>query len=172
MDAGMSADTSLIAERLLARGDPITISGGEPFAQSVALADLVHILRSLKPGVHIIVYTGYTVENLIAYATDKDPASQARRYVLETVNTLVDGPYIARLDDEYIQWRGSRNQRPIDLRASTINWRDPEQSDLVLCDWDTIILTATPQGLLGPAGVMRELFDEPLEPARMCGQIA
>ncbi len=83
----------------------ITISGGEPFDQAEELALLVewceaNITRD------ILVYTGYTQDELVGIRGARD--------VLAHIATLIDGPYVAELDDG-IGARGSANQRVIDL---------------------------------------------------------
>lgn len=82
--------------------DGITISGGEPFLQSKALAEYVE--RFIKMGIEdIIVYTGYTYE----YLTTQDVHTQ---YILSNISVLIDGKYIKELDDG-VGIRGSSNQR-------------------------------------------------------------
>lgn len=90
--------------------DGVTISGGEPLAQAEACAELV--ARVKAAGVHVVVYTGYTYEQL---AQLKDPAV---RRVLALADVLVDGPFLAALDGQGLAYRGSSNQRVIDLTAT------------------------------------------------------
>ena len=91
----------------MAKPDGITISGGEPFLQAEALVELLHLL---KTGMHcdlgVIVYTGYTIEEL-----QQMPSAQR---LLEQVDLLIDGPYMQTLDDGG-SLRGSSNQRVIPL---------------------------------------------------------
>lgn len=79
----------------------ITISGGEPFGQSAFLADLTEALHCR--GLGIIIYSGFTLGELRA-AKDPDVAR-----VLAVTDTLIDGPYLADLDDGRA-FRGSSNQ--------------------------------------------------------------
>jgi anaerobic ribonucleoside-triphosphate reductase activating protein len=90
--------------------DGATILGGEPFAQPDALLDLVRALRSHGCR-HILCYSGYTYEELRRRAHGL-PAIGA---VLDEIDMLIDGPYVAALADGAGPWTGSANQRAIDL---------------------------------------------------------
>ena len=111
-DAGEEIPPHDVARALVATGLPITISGGEPFDQPHALARLMREIRRLAPDRHVIVYTGYTFEDLIA----------TRKYdifsTLADADVLVDGSYIQELDHEAMQYHGSTNQCIIDLPAT------------------------------------------------------
>lgn len=86
--------------------DGVAVSGGEPFLQPKGLLTL---LRGLKArGLHIVVYTGYTLEALM-----RRPEPEIRQ-VLSLTDILIDGPFVARLADGAGEWRGSRNQRVIE----------------------------------------------------------
>ena len=92
----------------------VTFSGGEPFAQSGALAQLAAMLK--RKNKHIIIYTGYTFEDLKQKAiTDAAVAS-----LLATADLLIDGPFILAERDLAVAYRGSRNQRIIDLQATLL----------------------------------------------------
>ncbi len=93
--------------------DGATILGGEPFAQSGGLAALVHALRR-RGCAHILVYTGYTWEHLRRLAAQQ-PRIGA---ILDQVDVLVDGPFVAALAAGAGPWTGSSNQRVIDLAAT------------------------------------------------------
>lgn len=90
--------------------DGITISGGEPFLQSEALLFLVEgfMKIQLSKGItpDVLVYTGYTYDELIKTAVN--------RYILQNVSVLIDGPYIEELDSGN-SLKGSENQRVIIL---------------------------------------------------------
>jgi len=103
--------TWMTVEELLAaiRKNPLlagaTFSGGEPFCQCkplVALAEGVHNL-----GKTVVCYTGYTLEQLVEKGK-KEPAVLA---LLQSVDTLIDGPYIEAERDLTLSFRGSANQR-------------------------------------------------------------
>ena len=93
----------------LSRIDGVTISGGEPFEQAPELAKLIRLLRR-KGVTDILVYTGYTLEELRARgdgATDE---------ALSGISVLIDGPYVAELDDGTDNIKGSKNQRVLFLK--------------------------------------------------------
>jgi len=145
-------------------GMPVTISGGEPFMQAEAVAELLYTLRAYVPDLHIVVFSGYTLEDLM----DMAPAIPAILDVLNTADILVDGPYIQQLDHDKMQWRGSSNQRPINLCKSV--WCGLDIVRLELEDWETPVLSIGSNGdITGTAGTMRKLFDD-TEPTRMCGE--
>ena len=93
---------------MLSEADGVTVSGGEPFLQTEELWRMVRYLRG--QGVEdILVYTGYTLEECLS-----DPA---RRACLRWIDTLVEGRYVATLRDPALRFRGSSNQRVIDIAA-------------------------------------------------------
>ena len=90
----------------------MTFSGGEPFCQPEALADLGRELKKL--GKHLMIYTGYTWERLLEIGR-KRPAVLA---LLDLSDLLVDGPYLEAERDLSLRFRGSANQRVIDLKKT------------------------------------------------------
>lgn len=89
----------------------VTLSGGEPFCQAEPLCELAQRVRTM--GKTVFAYSGYTLEQLL----EKGQREPAVRRLLGLVDTLVDGPYIEAERDLELQFRGSRNQRIIDLKA-------------------------------------------------------
>jgi anaerobic ribonucleoside-triphosphate reductase activating protein len=85
----------------------VTFSGGEPFCQAEALVPLAKTLKSRN--LHLMIYTGYLYEQL---QQKEDPAVQK---LLELADVLVDGPFILEQRNLTLQYRGSENQRVIDL---------------------------------------------------------
>ena len=85
----------------------VTFSGGEPFCQSEALIPLAAALKSL--GYHLMAYTGYVWEDL---ARD----SAAAR-LLPFLDMLVDGAFVAARRSLELRFRGSSNQRILDVPA-------------------------------------------------------
>lgn len=81
----------------------VTVLGGEPTDQAVALVPVLHDLQ--EAGFTTMVYTGST---LSALRLRGEPAIDA---LLAATDLLVDGPFIPKLYDESLPWRGSRNQR-------------------------------------------------------------
>jgi anaerobic ribonucleoside-triphosphate reductase activating protein len=175
LNGGQSADCDRLAAELVAVGNPVTITGGEPFAQPEALFWLVSGIRMQAPDLHLIVYSGLALEDLVEYSA----AIPQIAWTLKLIDVLVDGPYCAELDDDHLQYRGSRNQRPIDVLATLVAYPhilDPashEPAGVVVCDWDAPELVVTPEGaLIGAAGLIEDLFGKDAgDPAPMCGQI-
>ena len=93
--------------------DGIPILGCEPFRQPDGLLALVHALRT-RGCQHILVYSGYTYERLRRMGNH----TPAIGMILDEIDILVDGPYIARLAATAGPWTGSGNQRVIDLVAT------------------------------------------------------
>ncbi len=157
-----TADLALTVAQLAARHGNVTISGGEPFAQPQALAYLV---RSLRAGgvKHIIVYTGRTMEELC------EPTNGLYLWLSEImtrIDVLVDGPFIASQDHDLINYRGSRNQRPIDMTESL------KRGELVLLDWERPQITVTAEGdLVMPIGLAGQLAGVgQVGASRRCGE--
>lgn len=105
----------------LTRG--VTLTGGDPFLQAAPMAALAAGVRQM--GKDIITYTGYTWEQLLDMAAKEEGVKS----LLHNTDILVDGPYIHELRDLKLVFRGSKNQRVIDVGASIqanavveINW--------------------------------------------------
>ena len=92
--------------------DGVTFSGGEPFCQASKLAWLGEQFK--KTGLNIVTYSGYTFEQLLAGATPEN----GWRELLEVTDLLVDGPFVKHLRDLTLKFRGSSNQRIIDVKKS------------------------------------------------------
>ena len=90
----------------LRRGAHLTISGGEPLDQARELRTLIRTVRKLAGDIEVLIYTGYTMEQITAGAA-RDPAA-AR--LLDEVDMVIDGAYEDDAGDE-LRWRGSDNQR-------------------------------------------------------------
>lgn len=121
--------TLLLAMVALGRslGDrALVFVGGEPMEQAKALAALLPWVRKAYPDITITVYSGYTYE-----ALTKRPAA---RKALASVDFLVDGPFVLSLADDNLGYRGSRNQRVIDLNATH------KAGQVVLADWDGMLV--------------------------------
>lgn len=113
---GVPVPVDLLADALLDpkyQRDGISILGGEPFAQPDALHGLVQALRA-RGCRHILVYSGYTYERLRRMAEDDSTVGA----VLGDIDMLIDGPYVAALAADAGAWKGSSNQRVIDMSAT------------------------------------------------------
>jgi anaerobic ribonucleoside-triphosphate reductase activating protein len=91
--------------------DGITLSGGEPFEQASALAELASEVKKLK--LNVVAYTGYTYEELSAPEANDD-----WKKLLDQVDILVDGPFIQAKKSLMLKFKGSANQRLIDLNKT------------------------------------------------------
>jgi len=85
----------------------ITFSGGEPFLQAAELAQVALAVRELDWDV--VTYTGFVYEELIA------DNSEGVKALLAATDILIDGRYVHELRDTSLQFRGSSNQRVIDV---------------------------------------------------------
>lgn len=83
----------------------ITYSGGEPFCQALALAELGNILKGANNSFNIVTYTGYTIEEI----RQKNRASWNN--LLSVTDLLIDGRFNTELADKNLYLRGSSNQR-------------------------------------------------------------
>ena len=103
--------------------DGLTLSGGEPFCQAAECAALARIAR--ERGLNVWAYTGYTYERLLA---GEVPDALA---LLEQVDVLVDGPFVEAEKSYAALFRGSANQRLIDVPKSlaagaVVLWERPD----------------------------------------------
>lgn len=99
----------------------ITLLGGEPFEpenQRVLLPFLV-MFKERFPDKDIWCYTGFTIEQLIGKSEPKSRAvTEVTAEMLSIIDVLVDGPFVEDLYDISLKFRGSSNQRIIDLKKS------------------------------------------------------
>ncbi len=92
--------------------DGVTISGGEPFEQPAASAELARAVTAR--GLDLVIYSGYYFEELLAKSAS-DPGTKT---LLCSGSLLVDGPFVLAEQDYNLAYRGSRNQRLIALPRS------------------------------------------------------
>ena len=97
----------IVQSNPLCRG--VTFSGGEPFAQAEAFARLAVMLK--EKGYEVASYSGFTFEQLLK-------GNEHQRKLLEAIDVLIDGPYIQSERSLELSFRGSRNQRILDVPAS------------------------------------------------------
>jgi len=90
----------------------VTFSGGEPFCQSKPLAELATEIHA--KGLDVISYTGYTYEQLINGANDENGWLD----LLNNIDYLIDGRFVLAKKSLLIKYRGSTNQRIIDVKKS------------------------------------------------------
>lgn len=100
----------------------VTLSGGDPFAQAEPFALLA--AETHKLGLSVITYTGWTYEQLVEGA----PSHPGWGALLAETDVLVDGRFLLEEKSLAVLFRGSRNQRTIDVKRSL------EQGAAVECD--------------------------------------
>ncbi|MBR5226093.1 MAG: anaerobic ribonucleoside-triphosphate reductase activating protein [Clostridia bacterium] len=123
-EGGEAVDTDDIIAQLgknpLVRG--LTLSGGEPMLKAQALLEVAKAAKAR--GMNVWCYTGYTYEQLMETG---DPDQTA---LLDQIDVLVDGPYIAARRSLDLAFRGSGNQRLIDMNKTretgALAFYDPE----------------------------------------------
>ena len=102
-------------------GDPfadVTFTGGDPMMQPEGFTELARAIKK-RSGKTIWCYTGYLFEEVIRMS--------AQAEMLKYIDVLVDGPFVQDLRDEQLRFRGSSNQRLVDVQRSlkekkTILW--------------------------------------------------
>lgn len=109
-DTRISAIMAEIKKNPLLQG--VTFTGGEPFCQAEGLLTLAKEVR--KHNLDIVVFTGFTYEELEEMA-EENPAVDS---LLSLCDILVDGRFLQSERDLSLRFRGSRNQRIIDLSAT------------------------------------------------------
>ena len=87
----------------------VTFSGGEPFAQAEGFARLGRMLKDR--GYEVASYTGYTFEALLA-------GTPEQRALLDTLDVLIDGPFLLAERSLELNFRGSANQRILNVPRS------------------------------------------------------
>lgn len=123
-EGGTWADTEAVFQEFqrnpLLKG--ITFSGGDPFCQPNPLAELAKQVHAL--GKDVTIYSGWTYEQLCAM---NNPAVQA---LLDETDVLIDGRFLEEKKNLELFFRGSENQRVIDMKKTRAN------GELVLLELD------------------------------------
>lgn len=109
-DGGKMMDVEEIIAQMNANPlfNGLTLSGGEPFLQPFACAEIAKAAKA--KGMNVWCYTGYTLWELEKYIINSD-------VLLREVDVLVDGRYVQELRSLNLDFRGSSNQRVIDMNA-------------------------------------------------------
>ena len=126
-DSGDLIDNDEIIKKI--KGNPlldgVTLSGGDPLFQMDAVIDLCEKIKKEMPYLNIILYTGFTLEELY-----ENPKFSKNIEVLQRfLDFIIDGRYDDSLRDLTLAFRGSKNQRIIDVKETikskkitTIEW--------------------------------------------------
>ena len=109
-EGGTAYTPRQLADEVFARLTPlhrgITLSGGDPLAQAEEIVDFLEIVRRERPQLTVWCYTGYLYDEV------------KEQPVLQLIDVLVDGPFILAQRNLDLPFRGSDNQRLIDLPAT------------------------------------------------------
>lgn len=108
----------------------VTFVGGSPLCDDnvIDVKNLILKLRHNFPNKQIWVYTGYTWESIINNSNNE--YSKARLEILNNIDVLVDGPFECDKRDLSLAFRGSNNQRIINVKESL------EKNDVVIWNYD------------------------------------
>lgn len=114
-----AAEEEVISYLKLKQVEGLTVLGGEPFENPLGLKEaLINIRKEVDKS--IWVYTGFKIEDLMNI--------KLAREILEEIDVLVDGEFIEELKDLKLKFRGSSNQRIIDVRKTL------EKNEIILLD--------------------------------------
>jgi anaerobic ribonucleoside-triphosphate reductase activating protein len=113
-DGGQEKDTSEILDAVRKNPllDGVTFSGGEPFEQPEALAEIAKEVHKL--GMNVVTYTGYTFEELLQ-GKQQRPGWDA---LMQQTDYLVDGRFERDQRSIALKFKGSANQRVLDMKQS------------------------------------------------------
>lgn len=92
--------------------DGITLSGGDPLFQIDACLEISKYAKSI--GLNVWCYTGFLFEDLLEMSKKNKKLLQ----LLETIDVLVDGPFLLEQKSYDVVFRGSKNQRILDVKKS------------------------------------------------------
>lgn len=113
-EGGRYADCDKIIEKIqqnkLTSG--VTFSGGEPFCQPEPCAYMAKRLKEL--GYHLMCYTGYTFEQLVEMSQKDEKIKE----FLSELDIIIDGRFISEQKSRELKFKGSKNQRTLDVKES------------------------------------------------------
>ena len=109
----------------------LSLLGGEPLEKQnqEGLLPLVKKVKEKFPNKNIWCYTGFTFDNQIIGEMIKKEGRKTTKEMLENIDYIVDGKFIEELKDPKLRFKGSSNQRIIDVKKSLrenkiINWEE------------------------------------------------
>ena len=114
LDGGNLMQVEELAEMMLSNAltDGLTLSGGEPFLQPKECALLANVAKNHR--LVVWAYTGFTFEELM----DLSQTDTSIMELLTVVDVLIDGAFELPLRSLNLKWRGSSNQRVLDIQNS------------------------------------------------------
>lgn len=107
-DAGHTMTIDTIMSVIEDNDFDVTFTGGDPLYQAAELMPLISRIK--ETGKTIWLYTGFSFEEAMANPVQAE--------IIKAVDVVVDGPFIISLRDENLVFRGSSNQRVIDIKAT------------------------------------------------------
>lgn len=119
MNGGKLMDVNEVLQDILC--DPliegVTFSGGDPWEQADRFAYLAKNIKEKNPALNIWCYTGYTYEYIFSHKDERPGWKELLKYI----DVMVDGKFDKNLKDSSLKFRGSSNQRLIDLKRSLVS---------------------------------------------------
>ena len=101
--------------------DGVSFSGGDPLEQPEAFAELAEMIKTNNPDRNIWCWTGYKLEYLLKNKIHEP----GMKKLLDSIDVLVDGRFEQSLFSELLKYRGSSNQRIIDMnRTRELNYEE------------------------------------------------
>lgn len=88
----------------------VTLSGGDPMYSAEAIIPFAEKLKSELPGINIWIYSGFLFEDIIK--------NRFQRRLLELCDVLIDGPFVLEKKQHNLKYKGSINQRTINVQQS------------------------------------------------------
>ena len=116
-DGGFDADTDEVFAEIIKDPilDGVTLSGGDPFFQAKPMAELARKIHAYDGGrMNVIAYTGFDFEYLLEHANEENGFME----LIRECDYIVDGRFILEERSLELKFRGSRNQRFIDVKRS------------------------------------------------------
>ncbi|MBQ9409007.1 MAG: anaerobic ribonucleoside-triphosphate reductase activating protein [Clostridia bacterium] len=113
-NGGKADTTEHIIQMMLANPllDGVTLTGGDPFCQCAACAEIAKAAKANT--LNVWAYSGWTYEELAKMAEEDEDVA----HLLENTDVLVDGPFLLSQRTLELRFRGSKNQRLIDVKKS------------------------------------------------------
>lgn len=99
----------VVKQNILAKG--VTFSGGEPFSQAEGFCELAMLLK--QDNYEIAAYSGFTFEQLLN-------GTSAQKQLLQHIDILIDGEFVLAQRNLDLLFKGSENQRVIDVKQSLL----------------------------------------------------